>query len=197
MPASPEFYRRHLPHWQPGGAAFFVTFRLKNSLPAAVIAALDGQEERDGRRLSDGQSFVKWDAFLDHAASGPYWLARTDVAAIVSEAMRYRDEREYILHAFCIMPNHVHAVFEPLKAGASGVQLSKIMQSLKRQTARKANVMLSREGAFWQDETYDHVVRDNDEFRRVVGYVLNNPVKAQLVSVWSDWPWTYCREGIP
>ncbi len=144
-----------------------------------------------------GKSFAKWDAFLNEAESGPCWLANADVAALVAEAMRHRDGKEYILYAFCIMPNHVHAILEPLQPGASSeLPLSKIMQSLKRQTARKANTILCKEGSFWQDETYDHVVRDNREFWRIISYVLNNPVKAGLVSKWTDWQWTYCQHGL-
>lgn len=118
------------------------------------------------------------------------------------------------LHAFCIMSNHVHVVFEPLsrsewhsdqsKAGwqpdpnQSGYHsdLHKIMQSLKRHTARQANLFLRREGAFWQDESYDHVIRDNEEYIRIVNYVLENPVKAGLVSQWDQWQWMYCKPDI-
>ncbi len=71
--------------------------------------------------------------------------------------------------------------------------LHKIMQSLKRPTARQANLLLGREGAFWQDESYDHVIRDNDEYIRIINYVLENPVKAGLASKWDEWQWNYCK----
>ena len=67
------------------------------------------------------------------------------------------------------------------------------MQSLKRHTARQANRILGREGAFWQDESYDRVIRDNEEHARIINYVLENPVKAGLVSKWEEWQWTYCK----
>lgn len=67
------------------------------------------------------------------------------------------------------------------------------MQSLKGYTARKANCLLGRSGTFWQHESYDHVVRDPSEWRRIVNYVLNNPVKAGLVDTWEKWQWSYCR----
>ncbi len=71
--------------------------------------------------------------------------------------------------------------------------VSKIMQSLKRYTAREANKILGRRGAFWQDESYDHVVRDSNELERIVLYVLHNPVKAGLIEHWRDWKWSYSR----
>ena len=65
--------------------------------------------------------------------------------------------------------------------------LPKIMQSLKRHTARQANLILGRKGSFWQDESYDHVIRNNEEYIRTVNYVLENPVKGGLVSKWEEW----------
>src|SRR5687767_16024975 len=102
--------------------------------------------------------------------------------------MQYRDGKVFDLHAFCIMSNHVHAVIEPSKSDWQSdlLPVSKIMQSLKRHTARQANIVLDRKGAFWQDESYDHVIRDNEEYIRIINYVLENPVKAGLASKWDE-----------
>ena len=70
---------------------------------------------------------------------------------------------------------------------------SEIMHSLKRYTARQANLILEREGQFWQHENYDHVIRDDGELDRIINYVIENPVKAGLVQHWRDWEWTYCK----
>ena len=137
--------------------------------------------------------FAGWDATLDKAKLGPRWLSQPEVAEIIKEAMHYRDGKVFDLHAFCIMSNHVHAVFEPLSRSEWHSDLHKIMQSLKRHTARQANVLLGREGAFWQDESYDHVIRDSEEYTRIINYVLENPVKAGLVLKWDEWRWTYCK----
>ena len=107
--------------------------------------------------------------------------------------MHYRDGKVFDLHAFCIMSNHVHAVFESLSRAECHSDLHKIMQSLKRHTARQANQILGREGAFWQDESYDRVIRDNEEYARIIYYVLENPVKAGVASKWEEWRWTYCK----
>ena len=69
------------------------------------------------------------------------------------------------------------------------------MQSLKGYTARKANHILGRSGAFWHHESYDHCVRNPNEWQRIVSYVLNNPVKAGLVDEWENWRWSYYRTG--
>lgn len=110
------------------------------------------------------------------------------------------------------MSNHVHAVFAPFLS-ASGLReefqpeglrfisphppLAAIMKSLKGYTARQANRVLGQEGTFWETESYDHVVRDAEEFERIVKYILDNPVKAGLVKDWRQWRWNYRREDVP
>jgi REP element-mobilizing transposase RayT len=204
------FYRRHLPHWQPRDAVFFVTFRLKNSLPYEVITSL--QEERERARvalyklpecerahqniLDDQHYFERWEENLNKAHFGPRWLSQPEIARIVQEALHYRDGKVFGLHTYCIMPNHVHVVFQLLSKSewhSDLLPLNKIMQSLKRHTARQANILLGRDGAFWLDESYDHVIRNSEEYIRIINYALENPVKAGLVSRWDQWQWTYCR----
>ncbi|HUR98602.1 MAG TPA: hypothetical protein VMZ26_11110 [Pyrinomonadaceae bacterium] len=68
------------------------------------------------------------------------------------------------------------------------------MKSIKGYTAREANKILNRKGSFWEAESYDHEVADDEEFNRIVRYVLNNPVKAGLVKDWRDWKWNW-RNG--
>lgn len=204
------FYRRHLPHYQPQGVVFFVTFRLKNSLPYEIIESLQQERERakvalhtlpeckrvSQNMLDDRHYFERWETYLNRAGFGPRWLSQPEIADVVKEALHYRDGKVFDLHAYCIMPNHVHVVFEPSSKSechSDLLPLNKIMQSLKRHTARQANLILGREGAFWQDESYDRVIRNNEEYIWSINYVLENPVKAGLVSQWDKWPWTYCR----
>ncbi len=67
------------------------------------------------------------------------------------------------------------------------------MHGLKGGTAHEANRLVGRSGAFWEHESYDHYVRDEEELERIILYVLGNPVKAGLVADWRAWPWSYCR----
>jgi REP element-mobilizing transposase RayT len=75
------------------------------------------------------------------------------------------------------MGNHVHALF---LVNDTDTDLYKIMQLHKSFTAKKANIILQREGAFWEPESYDHIVRSG-EFDKIVNYILQNAVKARLV----------------
>lgn len=203
------FYRRHLPHIQPPGATLFITFRLAGSIPTEMLQQLlteaerveaalarvpDPQERARRAYLEQRRLFGKWDTALDTAQSGPFWLRDPRIAELVAESLHHRDGRVYDLDAFCIMPNHVHLVYTPLpKADGAYHAMSAIMHSLKRYTARQANLSLGREGDFWQHENYDHAMRDEAEWRRIITYVLNNPVKAGLVRHWEEWPWSYCK----
>ena len=205
-------YRRNLPHIQPEGATLFITARLAGSLSEATLARLKDEQalrqkaieemvapEDVKRQLlydEDKRFFGRYDALLDRAADGPTWLGDPRVAALVRDAIHYRDGRMYVLEAFCVMSNHVHVVVTPLEGiGGAPQALSKIMHGLKGYTAWEANDVLGRKGAFWQHESYDHYARDGRETERIIAYVLNNPVKAGLVGSWEEWPWSYWREA--
>ena len=74
------------------------------------------------------------------------------------------------------MPNHVHVLLDP------AISLERITNSLKGVTAREANRILGRTGEhFWQDESFDHWIRNGAEFDRVRLYIERNPVTAGLV----------------
>ena len=96
----------------------------------------------------------------------------------------------YDLHAWVIMSNHVHALVKPHKP------LHRITKAIKAISARRANQILGRTGqTFWQDETYDHWVRSEEEFNKVVKYIEWNPVKAGLVQKIEDWRWSSAGPG--
>ncbi|GAB3999579.1 hypothetical protein GCM10028807_50190 [Spirosoma daeguense] len=92
------------------------------------------------------------------------------------------------------MPNHVHVLLIILE---NNVPFYRILQRLKTHSAVQANKLLNRVGqTFWQSEIYDHVVRNKESFKRIIAYILQNPVKAGLVENWQDWPHTYCQDAV-
>ena len=198
-------YKRNLPHIQPKDGVFFITFRLDVALPKKVIYEL--QDERDDKLLQmknkakskadltsallENQDlyFGKFDTLLDDPSTGPTYLSQKNIAIIVKDAIHYLDNKDYILIYYCIMSNHVHMIVYKTKR-----VLYKILQSLKRFTGREANKLLDRQGAFWQKESYDNLIRSRNELSNKTRYVLNNPVKAGLVNSWEDWEFSYCRK---
>jgi REP element-mobilizing transposase RayT len=170
------FHTRRLPHYHDVGRAIFLTWRLHNSLPA-------------GRRFpsgtTSGQAFLAMDRILDNARTGPLHLRQPEIAAMVVEAIQFQERtlRHYELHTYVVMANHVHLLITPR------IEVSKLMQSLKRFTAREGNRMLRSTGKpFWQEESYDRLVRGEVEFRRVVNYIEMNPVKAGLAATPQEFP---------
>ena len=203
----PIYYRRNLPHFQPTGATFFVTFRLAGSLPRHIIdeiqierdiidkhlqTSTDELKHQDHTFIEKHRMFDKYDNALNFTKDSPHWLHQPRVATIVSQSLHFYDSSIYTLHAYSIMPNHVHVVITPLEqADGTHRSLTSILHSLKSYTAHKANKILKRTGEFWQEESYDHVVRNAEEFDRTIAYILYNPYKAGLVEEDEDWPWNY------
>jgi hypothetical protein len=88
----------------------------------------------------------------------------------VQGALEHFDGERYDLHAWCIMPNHVHVLLRP----RSGASLCGILQSWKSYTAKKCNEILGRSGSFWQDDYFDRYMRDQADVEATAAYILNN-----------------------
>ena len=174
------FYRRHLPHLQPEpNRRYFLTTRLAGSLPATCKPIT--------RLLDHGQAFAHWDHTLDRASTGPKHLANPQIAQLVADALHFAQDKLnlYRLHAWVIMSNHIHLLL------TAHSPLPQITKAIKNYTARQANEILHRQGhPFWRHETYDHLIRHDDEFSRIHHYIEQNPVAAGLVSRPEDYPWS-------
>ena len=194
------FYRQKLPHKQSANAIYFVTYRLYRSIPVSVIQQIQLQQEKFLKKISKDKQytsaneyiqqkklFAQYDSFLDNNLNEPNWLKQTEIAQLVYDSLLHLSTTEIELYCFTIMSNHVHALFS---VNNNDTDLYKILQSHKSFTAKKANIILQREGPFWEPESYDHIVRDG-EYENIVNYILQNTVKAGLVKKWEDWKWTY------
>jgi type I restriction enzyme R subunit/putative DNA methylase len=171
-------YRRRLPHFQPDQAYIFLTWRLFGSLSA--IRAKDSYP-------TPGHAFVAADRALDRSDSGPWWLRDRRIASLVSESILSGENQRhwYELDAWVVMPNHVHMLILPQ------VPVPTITRWLKSWTGRQANQLLGRAGQpFWQDESYDHWVRNMKQRDRIIRYIEENPVSAGLAGSAELWPWS-------
>ena len=186
--------RGRVPHWEADLAIYFVTFRLADSLPQSVLQTFEF-ERRDivataraaGRKLSSSEEKKLERLFSEKIESkldtgvGRCHMAKPAVADAVASALQHFDMVRYHLYAWCVMPNHVHVLFRLL----DGHALDSVLHSWKSYSAKKANRLLGRTGKFWQREYYDHMVRSEDAFYRIVNYIFQNPEKAGL----RDWRW--------
>lgn len=208
------FYRRNLPHIQPPGATLFVTFRLAGSLPRRVVIELIDEYEKLKRLIHDKRNknnkefkkyynqqkrlMEKFDDCLHSSNTGQHFLRNESIAELVCSSMKHLDQKKYDLLAYCVMSNHVHIVFTPLKiADEEYVEIANIMHSIKSYTATEANKILARAGKkFWASESFDHYCRDATETARIIEYVLKNPVKSGLISAYDQWLWSYARDEV-
>jgi putative transposase len=127
------------------------------------------------------------DRLLDRGATGPLYLREQEIAELVVGALQdgQRKFGRYDLHAFVVMPNHVHLLVTPR------VVASRWLAPLKGFTAYRADEWLGRHGqAFWQEESYDHLVRSGASFDRIRAYIEENPVTAGLAVEASEYLWS-------
>ena len=158
------------------------------------------------RKLANFQKryFGKFDHLLDSGEYGPVWLVENDIAQVVFNKTKSFDNKRYDLITMCIMPNHIHLLFNILdnidvnpannKGKTKKYIVADTMRLIKGATARECNLLLERSGSFWHHESYDHYVRNDRELRNMINYIIQNPVKAGLVNNWTKWKWTYLSE---
>jgi REP-associated tyrosine transposase len=170
--------RRRLPHEYPEGNALFLTWHLHGAVPSSRFPPPG--------KLPAGQAFVYMDRYLDTTRQGPLYLRMPEIARIMVQSLQAGQSLgHYELHAWVIMPNHVHMLIDPQ------IDPSRLMRSLKGASAREANRAMNRTGEpFWQKESYDHWVRDVAGFERIRAYIENNPVKAGLVRAPHEYTWS-------
>ena len=179
-------YSRHLPHWRQADCTYFVTFRLGDSIPQDKLGQWEQEFEEWHRRNPEPHSLEqrvdyherfteRFHQWLD-AGHGACWLRDSARSAIVEEALRFFDGQRYVLSHYVIMPNHVHVLVRPVK----GHLLKEILHTWKSFSAHKLNEALGREGKFWQDESFDCIVRNAAQLEKYAAYIRENPTKAGL-----------------
>ncbi|HVT14064.1 MAG TPA: transposase [Fimbriimonadaceae bacterium] len=94
--------------------------------------------------------------------------------------------RRFTLHAWVVMPNHVHVLLTPLE----NVALEEILRTQKSISSTRINKLLGQQGRLWQPDYFDRLIRDEKHFNGVVHYIEWNPVKAGLCVDPADWAWS-------
>jgi type I restriction enzyme R subunit len=187
-----------LPHWFQPHVTYFVTFRTDDSVPVAAAKAWhqrrhdwlrshgvdperpDWQEWLRALELSNlfHRTFTR--EFLDYLdrGAGKCVLRRPEIARIVADSLHFFDGKRYHLGDFVVMPNHVHLLVCLL----GDTDMEAQCYSWKKFTAREINRILGRRGRFWQEESFDHLVRSPEDFERFRQYIAENGPKAGLKS---------------
>ena len=174
-------HKGSLPHLRQEGVVYFVTFRLADSLPAEVMKRL--RAKRDAWLASHPPPLTEeqiqeyrriWTARIEKlldSGHGECVLRDPACRKPVEATLRHDDGKAYLLGRFAIMPNHVHALLQLL----ADSDLSNTLQAWKSISARQINTYLRRSGSLWQDESFDHIVRDDAAMNRLTKYIEDNP----------------------
>ncbi len=134
--------------------------------------------------LDDATYFITWRV-------KPGRKLDSDCRQIVAESLQHRNGSDALIFAAVIMPDHVHLLVRFYE----GVELKKWMANLKRFTARRINEAMDSSGSLWQDEHFDRIMRDAEEFSEQFWYIVENPRTAGLVDLCSQWGQTLVNEA--
>lgn len=193
-PGDPVWWDRgFLPHFESQDHIQHVCFHLVDSLPASAVHQMAEELKSLPPTMREAEREKRFQAYLD-AGHGACWLHEPEVAAMVQEALLFFQGVRYTLHEWCVMPNHVHILFQPM----NGWTMSKSVASWKAFTGRRISawrIATGRDptdqgGPVWQREYYDRFIRDERHFGTVAAYIRENPVKAGLVDRAEAWPYS-------
>ena len=206
--------RRKLPHIDVDGKPYFITGCLEGSIPAVGLKRIYRfRQELDARPTPTNMPTGKWKAtknklvfkLVDELLDGNCPVAHLKdyrLAKIVANAFLHFADQRYRLFAFVVMPSHHHWLFLPDAAWSEQLAVIErvkphprtprqaISHSIQSYTGSMCNRVRQQSNSFWQGETYDHYVRDDEELLRIIHYIEMNPVKAGLVDKPEAWSYS-------
>jgi len=149
--SAPEEFQRHLPHYEGGGNALYITFSTKGRM-----------------RLPE------------------------EVRGVVLNHVLHDHMRKMDLVCAVVMPDHVHMLYYPWEDEAGNrYTKTEIVGDVKRASAHSVNRLLGRRGALWQDESFDHVLRNQESAEEKAHYIIDNPVRKGLCQEPDDYPYLW------
>ena len=181
LPHATPQWRGNLPHLYKENCTYFVTFGLIDAVP--------GHIRRKRRLEADDEPEIIAKELDPNPSIGSCLLKDPKAASIVEDALLHFQGERYALSAWCVMPNHVHAVVTPF----SGFSLPEILHSWKSFSAHEINGLLGSSGPVWERESFDHLVRNEKAFDKFASYTENNPVTAGLCELPEDWAFSSAR----
>jgi REP element-mobilizing transposase RayT len=120
---------------------------------------------------------------------------------VVLQSLVYGHERlQYQLYVACVMPDHVHLLFEPqIKNESSDGRtifwsLSEILHGIKSSTAHRINKLRDTTGAMWERELFDRLIRSQSDLEEKFSYICRNPWDSEVIKQNEDYPWLWTQE---
>ncbi len=91
--------------------------------------------------------------------------------------------------AWCLMPAHLHFLFDP---SGDEKDLIKLIKLIKGRSAQKINKIYGKRNT-WQESFYDHILRKEEDIKHISFYILNNPVRKGIVDDWQKYPYSWSK----
>lgn len=174
--------RGYLPHFDGGQIAQFITWRLADAVPRGLLRRWTEELSVRPPEIRRAELFRQVEAALD-LGHGSRLLAEPANAGIIRDELLRGDGTLYELHAWVVMPTHVHCLITPLP----DVELSEIVRQWKGRSSFQIGQLRTKSGPVWAPDYFDRFIRNEDHFARTVYYIVTNPVKAGLCESAEEW----------
>lgn len=117
-----------------------------------------------------------------------------EARTLVFDHCLFENGKTVQMHAFVVMPDHVHLLFTPLqmrKGNEKCHSLAQIMNGIKGASVHSVNKLLGRSGSLWLPESFDRIIRNDVDFRNKKLYIIGNPITAGLAKELGEYKWCW------
>lgn len=140
----------------------------------------------------DGASY-----FVTFSTCGEFVLPE-EARTLVFNHCLFENDRKAHMHAFVVMPTHVHLLFAPLEnKKGEPYSLAEIMNGIKGASSHSVNKFLGRKGTLWEPESFDRIPRSDHDFEYRLLYIVQNPIAAGFAKGPDDYPWAWRESAQP
>lgn len=140
----------------------------------------------------DGASY-----FVNFSTRNDFLLPE-EARTLIFDHCLFENGRKVHMHAFVVMPTHVHMLFTPMESGkGEPYSLAEIMQGIKGASSHRVNKSLGRNGALWEAESFDRISRSDADFEYRTIYIVQNPIAAGLAKGPDDYRWAWRESAQP
>ena len=210
-----RYIRNGQPHIQPVGATYSVTILVHDAIPAPLLEAARQQREEELSRIisepSDKEAsrrancharyFDKIEQLLHAKTEQSHPFRDSQVATMALDYIRELDGRLFHLNAACVMSNHIHflvdlsvqvpAEWDGMSELENYVPLASVVGRIKGGISRQYHKYVGDNRPLWARGYYDRCIRSLQHYHNEQNYIINNPVKAGIVSCWQDYAFSY------
>jgi alanyl-tRNA synthetase/REP element-mobilizing transposase RayT len=168
--------------------------------PAGVPPAASGGTIYHKRRLPHFER--PWAKYMVSFSTHEHRQLSAQAREIALKSLLFgHEQRRYQLYAACVMPDHVHFLFEPQikEQDQEGKpvfwSLSELLRSIKSFTAHEINKLENSTGQLWGNESFDRMLRGDADLEEKFHYICRNPWDSGIVPPTENYPWLWTPDA--